>query len=304
MRISAWIFTLTFGVICVPAAQAGKCQWDKEALEFSGSAAQQAACLLRPIKQAGHVEDSPAVLPAALENSVGQPIHIDLAKLRSYLKAHGIAESEIGGSLDRPLSKTVGKTPKPALYFVIHDTSALYACKRIEFPAITDRPDNSWNKPANYQASKQAHLYLTRDGKSYQPQSRTFETPYTATQFENKNDIDTLRGRFLHIENVQLRRPYVADGAPLLKKNKKGKLVCVNDQIAQLPGLSEGQSKRLALVYLAASVRARAWLIPAFHGVLDLDFGTHDDPQNFDLAAWSGHLCQLRSELGDICAIP
>lgn len=50
------------------------------------------------------------------------------------------------------------------------------------------------------------------------------------------------------------------------------------------PGLTQEQYYRLALLYIAASSRARAWLIPAFHAVLDQGiFDGHDDPQNFDL---------------------
>jgi hypothetical protein len=35
-------------------------------------------------------------------------------------------------------------------------------------------------------------------------------------------------------------------------------------------------------------VRAGQWMIPAYHAVIDASFpGGHDDPQNFDLVAWS-----------------
>jgi hypothetical protein len=37
------------------------------------------------------------------------------------------------------------------------------------------------------------------------------------------------------------------------------------------------------LVYVAASVRKGTWMIPAFHGVLDVGVGDHDDPQHFEL---------------------
>ena len=109
-----------------------------------------------------------------------------------------------------------------------------------------------------------------------------------------------MRGRFLHIENVQLRRPNAEVGAPVFGPDGKR---CINDQLAQKPGFTVQQSERLALAYIAASVRAKKWMIPVFHGVLDLGVGTHDDPQNFDLLAWSEHVCKLRSTLGDVCQV-
>jgi hypothetical protein len=56
----------------------------------------------------------------------------------------------------------------------------------------------------------------------------------------------------------------------------------------------------LALLYLTASVRRGRWLIPAFHAVLDARFlEGHDDPQHFDMRAFSRaverHLARLRA---------
>jgi hypothetical protein len=64
--------------------------------------------------------------------------------------------------------------------------------------------------------------------------------------------------------------------------------------VAPQPGFSEAQYRRLALLYVAASLRAGTWLIPAYHAVLDSGFdGGHDDPQNFDLAVWDARLGAL-----------
>jgi hypothetical protein len=42
------------------------------------------------------------------------------------------------------------------------------------------------------------------------------------------------------------------------------------------------------LLYVVASIRRGRWLIPAFHAVLDGYFAQgHDDPQKFDMRAFS-----------------
>jgi hypothetical protein len=64
------------------------------------------------------------------------------------------------------------------------------------------------------------------------------------------------------------------------------------------------QLDRLALVYVAASVRRGQWLIPAFHAVLDLQVGTHDDPQNFDLNRWATRLDLLLNSMSRGSATP
>jgi hypothetical protein len=69
-----------------------------------------------------------------------------------------------------------------------------------------------------------------------------------------------------------------------------------NDFLAPDPGFSQAQYDALAMTYTVASVRAGYWLIPAFHAVLDDGiYDKHDDPQNFDLAAFAGKVDELRS---------
>jgi hypothetical protein len=71
-----------------------------------------------------------------------------------------------------------------------------------------------------------------------------------------------------------------------------------NDAIAPDPGLTDAQLERLALVYLAASVRSGKWLIPAYHSPIDLGFpDAHDDPQNFNLQTWTTKLRALIDEI-------
>jgi hypothetical protein len=52
------------------------------------------------------------------------------------------------------------------------------------------------------------------------------------------------------------------------------------------------------MVYIVASVRAGRWLIPAFHAALDEGIpNAHDDPQNFDLAAFDGAVSKALTEV-------
>lgn len=280
MRL-ACIFAMLLSIFpCTAWSQA--CRWDEASLSYQGSAMEQATCLLRPVGKGGTVADAEAPLPADLAARIGQPVSISRSALRHYLHAQGIQETSLGGSLDERLSTTEGEPAYPALYFVIHDTSDI-VCTREDFPGDSDSPEASWNTAAIWESSKQAHLYLTRDGAAYAPQGRTFSVPWRATKHEMTIGERT-RGRFLHIENVQLRRPEVETDEPLT--NTEGR--CVNDRIAQRPGFTPKQMHRLALTYIAASIRAGEWLIPAYHAVIDASFpGGHDDPQNFDLAAWS-----------------
>jgi hypothetical protein len=89
--------------------------------------------------------------------------------------------------------------------------------------------------------------------------------------------------QFLHIEMIQPRR--------------KSKPTTFFD-LAPTPGMSPKQLERLALLYVAASLRAGRWLLPAFHCAVDTPLpDAHDDPQNFDLDLWLGGLSTLLAEL-------
>jgi len=70
------------------------------------------------------------------------------------------------------------------------------------------------------------------------------------------------------------------------------------DISAPTPGFTSAQYQRLALLYTIASVRAGAWLIPAFHAVIDGDIrGGHDDPQNFEVEAFARALDGVTEQL-------
>jgi hypothetical protein len=60
--------------------------------------------------------------------------------------------------------------------------------------------------------------------------------------------------------------------------------------------------ERLALVYLAASLRRKQWMVPAFHAALDAGIqGGHDDPQNFDLNKFADKVCSWLQTFQQIC---
>src|SRR5262245_60482311 len=94
-----------------PAAAATSCGFDRDALTFAGSPLEQARCLLRHVRQGGELDPPLAALPVPLEELVGRPVGIDVAVLRRYLAAHGIAESATGGALDEPLSRARDNAP-------------------------------------------------------------------------------------------------------------------------------------------------------------------------------------------------
>ncbi len=273
---------------------------------------------MRRVLKGGDLEPQ-RELPALIERLVGQPVSVSKDSLRRYLRAHGIVENdaagntEIGGSLDAPLSRANSNDRRApfARYFVIHDTSTPNLVRDLpDFPREIN--DAAWvwrgtrwndlNLPL-YRNSGEAHMYINRVGQSVAPQRRTFATPWRATRFESNALHGTrLRGLFLHIENIQPRLCDPAVGTCCRTCVIRGEpRTCCNDAVAPKPGFSEAQLNRLALVYVAASVRRGTWLIPVFHCVLDthprIPTGQrHDDPQNFDVQAWADSLQRLLTE--------
>ena len=256
---------------------------------FSGPEVEQAKCLLRHVRKYGEVERDPATLPPSLERLIGRETSptVTAESLGRYLAAHEIKEEEIGGPLSRPVSKTSAGTP--AAYFIIHDTSDPTYERRDAFPPA-GMDTGSWTgnsfgrylNPTGCTARRHnprarcepvAHVFVNRVGQSVT--GHDFSQGWRSTQYENQSTAR--RGLFLAVENVQPRR-----------KDARG-----IDAEAPDPGLSDAQLDRLALVYVAASVRRGHWLIPALHGVMDIGVGSHDDPQNFDLGRWAERLDAL-----------
>ena len=94
---------------------------------FAGSPVEQARCLLRFVKRAGEVGDTPTTLPQALENllSDAQNLGINSAQIRLNLHKRGIPESTVGGPVGDRVCHADSDNPAAPLarYFVIHDTS-------------------------------------------------------------------------------------------------------------------------------------------------------------------------------------
>ena len=185
-------------------------------------------------------------------------------------------------SLGTPLSRT--SDGMDALYFIIHDTSSPnFLTDPFPSDIVDDRSINNLDRYRKDQAA--AHVFVNRRGEVYL--GHDFAMPWRATRLESRFAGNAARGRFIHIELIQPRRsdPELGQG---------------NDAIAPTPGYSEAQYRRLAQLYVVASVRGGTWLLPGFHAVLDSGIpGAHDDPQNFDLEAFDAALGRVISELGE-----
>jgi hypothetical protein len=261
------------------------CPFDLSRLSFVGSPAEQARCLLRFIKRVGNVDDTPATLPPVLGGLLDAPQTVDITKaqLRSHLQQHHIPESTVGGSVDDPVSRANSNNPAApfAQYFMFHDTRSKLNPGETFDPDFINTARWIGNK-LSAQKRRQTHIYITRLGKTLT--DNEYRTPFRATQFESRQPHTRFRGLFLHHELVQPRMGPPTGGDP----------------DSPDPGFTPVRYERLALQYLLASVRRGSWMIPAFHGVLDLHVGDHDDPQRFDLAAWDNALGTLRAAVRGI----
>jgi hypothetical protein len=240
------------------------------------SSVDQAKCLLRQPKIKGDIGSTLTSLPSPLDQLLTKPtIDLDKATFRKYLQAKGIKESDIGGSLDSPVSRA-------------NDTSTPNFGNA---PFPNDINEVSWRGNNLGNAPKVAHVFINRVGQSVTKVD--FQTPFRATQYELQTN--QRKGLFLNIESIQPRRCNPPSGVSQCKKKNNGQFE--NDQIAPDPGFTKAQLDRLAVVYIAASVRRGKWLIPAFHVVLDIGVGDHDDPQNFNLDQWSKQLNDILTEI-------
>lgn len=259
------------------------CQFNSTVLSFVGSPLEQARCLLRFVRKHGNVDDTSAEVPATLSALLGEVSNLSVSKpaLRQFLVGKNIAESDIGGSLDDPVSRANDNDPaaRSANYFVIHDTSTPLATGQTFDPDFINSSQWSGNRFNSLTRGK-THVYLNRLGQTLT--DRPYSIPWRATQFELHHIGTPAKGLFLHHELIQPRR-----------------IVGGSDADAPMPGFTPEQYTALALCYVAASVRRGQWLVPTFHCVLDLVIsGGHDDPQNFDLGAWDTALGTLLGVLG------
>lgn len=267
------------------ANQSLSCGFDRASLTYAGSPVEQARCLLRRVQPGGTPVDQAGPLPDYLEALVGRPVSVSARQVSEYLRANGIAPSDIGGNLSSPISRNADGAP--ALYFVIHDTSYPGYGPRRFGPEI-DQPNSDVNLISRHRdnPNAKAHIFISRIGASVT--GHDYSVPWRATRTERCVVGPTSRGRFLHHELIQPRRT----------SGRRYR----NDQPPDI-AITPAQIERLAITYVAASVRAGRWLIPAYHATVDEDLpGGHDDPQGFDLAVWTEALERTVTAIGRINA--
>jgi len=279
-----WMLVNLAGICWVIAGQAQdtRCKLDESALAFAGSPVEQAVCLLRHVKMYGQLDPPLPSLSAPLDKLIGGRMAIDKNVLQRYLIAHNIKEADIGGAILDPVSRANNNASGAELvrYFVIHDVSTPNFLEK-PFPANINEATGPGNNLNRWKDIKKTHVYINRVGESVT--AVDFKTPLRATKFELQ-DVRR-KGLFLHTELVQPRR-----------SDPNGRTG--NDALAPNPGFTETQLNCLALVYVAASVRRGAWLIPVFHAAIDVGIpDAHDDPQNFDMTLWMGRLDSLLQTL-------
>jgi hypothetical protein len=235
-------------------------------------------------------------LPVPFDQLLTRPtIDISKEQLRRYLQAQGINEADIGGSLDNPVSRTNNNNPSAELarYFIIHDTSTPNL-GNANFPNNINQSSwefNNFNKYGSGEKSP-AHIIINRVGESVT--RKDFNIPWRSTKRESDQfcGVNKCKGLFLAVELVQPRKCQPNAGQIQCSPPTK------NDAKSPDPGFTKAQLDRLAVVYVAASVRRGKWLIPAFHVVLDqIVQGGHDDPQNFNLDQWSKQLNDILTEI-------
>ncbi|MDB6111931.1 MAG: hypothetical protein JWR69_3681 [Pedosphaera sp.] len=263
--LAACVLWLVFAPAASPAAET-RCPFDETKLEFVGTPLEQARCLLRPVAEFSRLGQPLTTLPRPLESLIGRRVTVNKEKLERYLEEHDIQETEIGGAITNVLR---------AKYFVIHDVSAPNYHEQ-SFPTNINEADWKWNDLNRWRSDQAAHFFVNRLGQSVAP--HTLTTPWRATKLEVRVLGEKSRGLFVHTELIQPRR---AD-----PQGHPG-----NDGIAPLPGFTEAQLDRLALIYLVASSEHGTWMVPAYHAAIDAGIPDgHDDPQNFDLALWADRL--------------
>jgi hypothetical protein len=259
------------------------CKFDDNTLSYEGDPVDQARCLLRRVKKFRILDSAPAALPPVLEHALNGPMSVTEVDLRGFLGLNQISEEDIGGRItDQICCANLNKDKAhPALYFVVHDTSDLLEGQTRFLSDINTNPAKNGNNVSARASKTKTHVLINRLGKSVTAREYN-EVSRPATKFELAKP--QRQGRYLHHELVQ---PRISDPG----KN--------NDAVAPVPGFTPAQYDRLALLYVVASFRAKRWLIPGFHGVIDDDFGdkAHDDPQNFDLSRFGTSLDALLENL-------
>ena len=219
---------------------------------------------------------TPQPLPSWLNTRVGQAVTVTPEELENYLQRNGIDSGDVA-------SASAGATT--VRYFVIHDTSSPEIAEPSGFPSNMDEANYGHNDLAGYGGTlaQRVNLIIARDGTSRLFRAWGATRGLPAVKLENSGRAPAARPLFVHVENVQPRLRPTGSWA----------------WIAPKPGFSAAQEERLALAYIAASVAAGRWLVPAFHFNIDEGFpDAHDDPQNFNLPSWTAWVADLEGEMG------
>lgn len=248
---------------------------------------EQSKMLLRKVMLTGKVSSEVPVLDSVFANRVGKTCEITRDQLRNYLNKIYVNEWEIGGTLDLPVSTNTDNSgvSKSAQYFVIHDTS-FPRYGQNGFPDNIDDESWEWNKMNRWFANV-THIFVNRIGES--KTITPFSDGITATKLERYVLGETAsKGLYLHIELIQPRAVMKGFGKH-------------NDADAPEPGFTKKQYDRLALLYITASVRKGAYLIPGFHACVDQGIrNSHDDPQNFELPRFFQSLNETWTEIDKV----
>ena len=265
----------------------GPCEFNPQTLNFAGEPDRQAMCLMRAATVRRNLGPHLDALPDALAARVGQSSGLPERETLAALLGELALTWDYAPFLWQPISRARDNDPDApqARYLVIHDTSGPNFGRR-PFPVDIDA-HRSINNLARFRCGdgwEIAHVIINRMGGMLL--GHELGQPWRAMRFERATRFGTdLKGLFLHVELVQPRRSQPGRG--------RG-----NDALAPTPGFSEIQYDRLALIYTIASVRAGRWLIPAFHAAIDAGIrGGHDDPQNFEVAAFAASIERLAHRL-------
>jgi len=265
----------------------GPCAFDLDTLSFAGEPTQQAMCLLRGFDKSRNLAPMLTNLPPVLAERLGRSSAVPARETLSALLSKLDLEREFAANLWQPVSRARDNDPTAPLarYFVIHDTSGPNFGGRA-FPADIDVNPKLNNLQPFWCADGWAtsHVVINRIGGMLV--THDFQIPWRETKFERAARFaGALKGLFLHVELIQPRRRAPGHGRR-------------NDAQAPTPGFTPAQYDRLAPLYVIASVRAGAWLIPAFHAPIDGDIrGGHDDPQSFELDDFARSLEKLIARL-------
>ncbi|HEX8174937.1 MAG TPA: hypothetical protein VF543_07445 [Pyrinomonadaceae bacterium] len=222
---------------------------------------------------------------------------LDVVTVQRFLQARGIGEQDLGGPFVFRGSRFEPDLTK-ARFFIIHDTSSPEIAAP-EFPANINEASWPGNRLRTWlRLNVPTHVFVNRVGES------ATKTNYIQGVLATKFEIGLDKPRGAERARARRERAGLFVNIELIQPRRKSRGSGFFD-LAPVPGMTQKQLERLALLYVVASVRAGHWLIPAFHCAVDTPLpNTHDDPQNFDMNVWLTSLRSLLAELTGSTPIP